>query len=92
VLRGFRRFPQLPDMPMINDSRVDIESPFGRHQEGLRNTLRNCPLVHYLVELWPPAQEVEEKRSRTSIAFIASTEVRFWSKHEMRVLSGNSYN
>jgi hypothetical protein len=76
-LGGFRRFPQLPHMQMLNERRADIESPFGGHQCGLRNTLPHCLLVHHLVGLGASGQEVLEERSGTAVRLITSMDVRF---------------
>src|SRR5262245_25147417 len=86
-LGGFRRFPKLPDMTTLHASRADIKRPFGRHQCGLRNTLRYCLLVNDLVGLGSLGQNVMEDLSGTAVRLITSIDVRFWTRHEISILS-----
>src|SRR4029453_9640058 len=89
-LGGFRRFPNLPDMATVHAGRAHIERPLGRHQCGLRNTLRHCLLVNYLVWLRSPGQDVMEDLSGTAVRLITSIDVRVWNGHKISVLlAGN---
>jgi hypothetical protein len=75
VLGGLGCFAQFPDVATIHAGRADIKRPFGRHQCGLRNTLRNCLLMDRLEGLWPPSQEVLEKLSGMSYRLVTSLDI-----------------
>jgi hypothetical protein len=83
VLRGWE-LPQ--SFALGGGGRTDIESPLGRHQGGLRNTLCHCLLMNHPVRLRSRGEEVLQERPGLAVAVIPVMDLGCCLGHKRGVL------
>jgi hypothetical protein len=89
---GVLRSWELPQSFAIGGGgRTDIESPLGRHQGGLRNTLCNCLLMNHMVRLRSRGEDVLQERPGLAGEVIPVIDLGFCLGHKAGGPSGRDH-
>jgi hypothetical protein len=89
---GVLRSWELPQRFAIGGGgRTDIESPLGRHQGGLRNTLCHCLLMNHLVRLRSRGEDVLQECPGLAVEVIPVIDLGVCLGHKARGPSGRDH-